>query len=68
MARRIVMNESTKWRSGREAERTGFTLPFGRGGGMPQPFGEHERVAAQDDRDVMVPAGERALPPCANVT
>src|SRR5438552_18704105 len=54
---RAVTNESGKWRSGREAVRTGRTLPSGRGGKTPHAFAEDECVAAQDTRDVVVPAG-----------
>src|SRR5258706_11761162 len=59
MASRIVANESSKWRSGRAVERVVFFLPSGRGGKMPRPFGDNERVAAQDDRDMMMPARKR---------
>src|SRR5580704_3394974 len=60
MASRIVANESSKWRSGRAVERVVFFLPSVRGGKMPRTFGDDERVAAEDDGDMMVPAGERA--------
>src|SRR5690349_20510933 len=56
----MVMSESAKWRSGREGERTRGTLPSGRGGKSPRPLRHQKGVAAQDDRDVMVPAGEAA--------
>lgn len=54
------MKESTKCRSGRDRERMGFSIPSRRGGKTPHPFSNDERVAAQDDGDVMVPARERA--------
>src|SRR5438477_13004997 len=53
---RAVMKESGKWRSGREAVRTGRTKPSGRGGKTPHAFAQNECVAAQDTRHVMVPA------------
>ena len=54
------MKESAKCRSGRDGERVTVTRPSGRGGKMPHTLGNEERVAAQDDRDVMVPPGVRA--------
>ena len=60
MARRAVMNESAKCRSGRDAERTRRTFPSGRGGEMLHPFGDDEREAAECDRNMMVPAHEGA--------
>src|SRR5256885_13169432 len=56
IARRMVAKLSAKWRSGRERLRVDFQRPSGRGGKMPHTFGNDERVAAQNDRDVMVPA------------
>ncbi len=44
--KRAVMKESGKCRSGRDWVRTRVTGPSGRGGKMPHPFGNHERVAA----------------------
>src|SRR5271170_7824185 len=60
MASRAVMNESWKWRSGRERERVGLRSPSGRGGKAPHSFGNDERVAAECDGDVVVPAREAA--------
>ena len=57
MARRAVMKESAKWRSGRAAVRWSTTRPGGRGGESPQAFRLDERVAGQDATDVMVPPG-----------
>src|SRR5262245_47275055 len=59
MASRIVANESSKWRSGRAVERVVFFLPSGRGGKMPRTFGNDERVAAEDDGDMVMPARKR---------
>src|SRR5271165_2530204 len=59
MASLTVMKESRKWRSGRARERMGLMAPSTRGGEMPHPFGNDERVAAEDDGDVVVPSGER---------
>src|SRR5438105_2304087 len=56
------MSESGKWRSGREAVRTG-RLGLGPSylrGETPRALGDEEGVAAQDNRDVMVPAGVAA--------
>src|SRR5262245_13244917 len=58
MASRIVMNESTKCRSGREADRSVGIGPSRRGGKMPRAFSDDEREAAEDDGNVMVPARE----------
>jgi len=60
MASRIVANESSKWRSGRAIERVVVFLPSGRGGKMLRTFGNDERIAAENDGDVMMPAGKRA--------
>ncbi len=60
MASRAEMKLSWKWRSGREELRVGVSRPSGRGGETPHPFSNDERVAAQGDRDVMVPAREAA--------
>src|SRR5438445_367100 len=58
IASRIVMKESSKWRSGRDSERTVAFLPSGRGGKTPHTFGDDERVAADRDGYMMMPAGE----------
>src|SRR6202044_1028300 len=58
MARRAVMKESSKWRSCRALERIARTRPSARGGEMPQALAEDERVAAEDDGNVMIPAAE----------
>jgi hypothetical protein len=47
MARRAVMKESSKWRSCRALER-GRAPPR-----VPQALAEDERVAAEDDGDVV---------------
>src|ERR1019366_9893528 len=60
MASRMVVKESAKWRSGRERVRTSGTSPSGRGGKMPHSLSDDEGVAAECDRDVMMPAGETA--------
>lgn len=60
MASRAVMNESAKCRSGRDGERTVATRPCGRGGKSADAFCDHEGVPTQDDRNVMMPAWERA--------
>src|SRR5579863_74042 len=60
MASRMVEKESAKCRSGRERDRTRGTLPSSRGGEMPQALSEDEGVAAEGDRDVMIPAWEGA--------
>src|SRR5580700_3582403 len=54
------MKESSKCRSCRAFERITGTRPSARGGEMPQSFAEDERVAAEDDGDVMMPAAEGA--------
>src|SRR5512134_2364171 len=56
IARRTVMKLSWKWRSGRERLRVVFQRPCGRGGETPRAFGNDERVAAENDRDMVVPA------------
>jgi len=48
-ARRAVMNESAKWRSGRASVRTSVTSPSGREGKNAVAFSHHEREAAQGD-------------------
>src|ERR1700679_2738201 len=58
MARRAVMKESSKWRSCRALERIARTRPSARGGKMPQALAEDERVAAENDGDVVIPAAE----------
>ena len=54
MAMRAVMKESWKWRSGRERDLVFFQPPSGRGGKAPHTFGDDERVAAEDDGDVVM--------------
>src|SRR5580693_5563033 len=58
MARRAVMKESSKWRSCRALDRIARTRPSARGGKMPQALAEDERVAAEDDGDMVIPAAE----------
>src|SRR5271166_4694337 len=58
MARRAVMKESSKWRSCRAVERVARTRPSSRGGKMPQTLAGHERIAAEDDGDVVMPTAE----------
>ena len=58
MARRAVAKESAKCLSGRACERVTATGAFGRGGKMPHTFGDDERIAAENDRDVVVPSRE----------
>src|SRR6185436_6012821 len=60
IASRMVAKLSAKWRSGRDRLRVVLQRPSGRGGEMPHTFGNDERVAAQDDRDVVVPPGKPA--------
>jgi len=60
MARRAVMKESSKWRSCRAVERVARTRPSARGGKMPQALAGHERIAAEDDGDVVMPSAEGA--------
>ena len=52
------MKLSSKCRSGRDRERDVFQRPSGRGGKTPHTFSDDERVAAKNDRDVMMPALE----------
>jgi hypothetical protein len=52
------MKLSWKCRSGRELLRDVFQRFSGRGGEMPHTFSDDERVAAEDDGDVVVPAGK----------
>src|SRR5262245_33718434 len=59
-ARRIVMSESWKWRSGRDAERIVVFRADGRGGKSPRSLGGEEGEAAEGDGDVVVPAAEAA--------
>src|SRR5438876_4665906 len=54
------MKESAKCRSGRDGDRTGSILPSARGGKTPHAFRNEERIAAEHDRDVVMPARERA--------
>ena len=49
MPRRMVMNESAKWRSGRAAVLTGVIFFSGRGGKSAGLFRANEGVAAQDN-------------------
>jgi hypothetical protein len=58
MKRRAVMKLSAKCRSGRERLRVVAQRPSGRGGKTPHAFSDDERVAAEGDGDVVVPAGE----------
>src|SRR5262249_23197064 len=60
MARRIVMKESAKCRSGRERVRVSATSPSGLGGEMPHTLRDDEGVAAECDRDVVMPARKRS--------
>src|SRR6202050_2632726 len=54
------MKESSKCRSCRAFDRITGTRPSARGGKMPQSFAEDERVAAEDNGDVVIPAAEGA--------
>src|SRR5271155_3789552 len=54
------MKESSKWRSCRAVERVARTRPSTRGGKMPQALAGHERIGAEDDGDVVMPAAEGA--------
>src|SRR5271155_4019781 len=54
------MKESSKWRSCRAVERVARTRPSARGGKMPQALAGHERIAAEDDGDVVMPSTEGA--------
>src|SRR6266536_776561 len=58
MERRAVMKLSAKCRSGREVLRVVAQRPSGRGGKTLHAFGDDERVAAEGDGDVVVPARE----------
>src|SRR5207253_11219596 len=58
MANRAVMNESGKWRSGRDRLRVATSRPSVRGGKTPHAFSDDEREAAEHDGDVVVPTGE----------
>ena len=60
MARRAVMKESSKWRSCRAFERVARTRPSARGGKMPQALAEDERIAAENDGDMVMPATKGA--------
>src|SRR6266498_3949318 len=60
IARRAVMKESGKCRSGRARDRSGLSRPLRRGGEMPHAFADDERVAAENDGDVVIPAREAA--------
>lgn len=46
MAMRIVASESSKWRSGRRADRVGLIRPSGRGGKSADALGNEEGVTA----------------------
>src|SRR5271156_4156776 len=54
------MKESSKWRSCRAVERIARTRPSARGGKMPQALAGDERIAAEDDGDVVMPAAKGA--------
>src|SRR6266542_5239008 len=58
MDRRAVMKLSAKCRSGREQLRVVAQRPSGRGGKTLHAFSDDERVAAEGDGDVVVPARE----------
>src|SRR6266496_3691176 len=58
MDRRAVMKLSAKCRSGREQLRVVAQRPSGRGGETLHAFSDDERVAAEGDGDVVVPARE----------
>ena len=60
MANRKVVKESAKWRSGRDSERVVSRLASAGGGKMPHSFSNDERIAAEDNSDVMMPSRERA--------
>src|SRR5262245_47593612 len=60
IAMRVVSNECVQWRSGRQDVRSGMNKPRSGGGKMPHTFGNDERVAAEGNGDVMVPAAEAA--------
>ncbi len=52
------MKLSAKCLSGLELVRVVFHRPSGRGGETPHAFSDDERVAAEGNGDVVVPAGE----------
>ena len=54
-ARRAVTKLSWKWRSGRAELRVVLCRPSGRGGKMPHAFGDNERIAAEDNGDMVMP-------------
>src|SRR5271156_5990157 len=54
----MVGKEAAKGRSGREDDLSTRTFPSLRGGEVPQTLSDDEGVAAEDDRDVMMPASE----------
>jgi hypothetical protein len=58
----MVITESWKWRSGREADRVVGFLPErgGPGGETPCSFSDEKGVTSERDGDVMVPASEAA--------
>ena len=56
----MVMKESPKWRSGRDAERIVDLRERSRGGKSPRSFSNEEGEAAERDGDVVVPASETA--------
>ena len=57
---RRVMNESGKWRSGREPLLVVVKVVCGRGGKSEASLADDEGVAAQDRRDVVMPPPEAA--------
>src|SRR5579871_948173 len=60
IASRAVANESAKCRSGRDFDRTVWIVPSRRGGKSSNALGHDEGVAAEDDRDVVMPSDEGA--------
>ena len=56
MANRMVMKESSKWRSGRAGERTVSLRPSGRREKTPRALGDDECIATESNRDVVMPA------------
>ena len=60
MARRTVTKESTKCRSGRNADRIVLTIPGERGGKSADALGDHEGIAAHNYGYVVMPSGKGA--------